>query len=118
MTLAEKLKEVKNATDNDLKIYVVDYILDNCETDDDIKMFFSDLMNGGCQGGMIGELVYYADTAKFYDKFYDEIEELRENLEFEMGEAVNIKGDLKNWFAWFGFEEMTKKIADEVGVEI
>lgn len=59
--------------------YVINYILEYySKSDDDIKSFFSDLMSNGCESGMINNLIYYTDTHKFYDKYYDEIEKIRE----------------------------------------
>ena len=77
---------------------------------DEPKMFFEDLLQHGCQSGMVGGLIYYTDTAKFYDDHYDQIEELREQYLEEIGEFPQIKGDLKNWFAWFAFEETARKL--------
>lgn len=79
----------------------------------DIEDFFSDLLTYGCQSGMIGSLIYYVDTQKFYDVHYHEIEELRQELEDTFGESLQPKGDLKNWFAWMAFEETARVIADE-----
>lgn len=80
----------------------------------EIETFFSDLLNHGCQSGMIGSLIYYTDTHKFYDRHYYEIENLREELEEEFGEPLRPKGDLKNWYAWMAFEETARSVADEI----
>jgi hypothetical protein len=53
----------------------------------EIETFFSDLLPHGCQSGMIGSLIYYTDTHKFYDKHYYEIESLREALEDSAGSS-------------------------------
>jgi len=36
--------------------------------DDGIRGFILDLRQGGCSSGLVGSLVYYSDTTKFYDK--------------------------------------------------
>jgi hypothetical protein len=64
--LKSKLKKLKGK--NDLKDYVISYILKDYKNDDDIKCFFSDLMQAGCQSGMIGTLIYYKDTKAFFNK--------------------------------------------------
>lgn len=79
-----------------------------------IAAFFSDLQQHGCQSGMVGSLIYYHDTHTFYDKHYDEIEQLRHELEEALGESLQPKGDLKNWFAWMAFEETAHKIAEVI----
>ena len=67
----------------------------------------------GCGSGMIGSLCWYSDTRAFFDKHYDEIEELREDFEDSIGQPIAIKGDLKNFFARFAFEEVAYRIASE-----
>lgn len=80
--------------------------------------FFHDLQNCGCACGLVGSLIYYADTHAFFDAHYDEIEELREEYESNMGEAIRIQGDLKNFYAWFSFEETAYRMAaDDLGLE-
>jgi len=97
--------------DTDLKDEVIDIILSDSEGYDDIKDFFHDLR---CQSGFISELTYYNQTHAFYDKFYDDIEELRVDFEDSIGEPINIRGDLKNFFAWFAFEEVANQIYNEL----
>lgn len=115
--LKTQLTKLSKSSKNNLEKYVISYILSDYKTNDEIKNFFSDLLQNGCQSGMIGTLIYYADTAAFYDKFYAEIEELRCDLEDSMGEPVKINGDLKNFFAWLGFEETARNIANQIGLE-
>lgn len=82
---------------------------------DNIKIFFSDLLQHGCICGMIGELIYYYDTHKFFNRFYDEIEELRNDYHDQTGEMLipPPNHDLKNWLAWYGFEETAYQLASE-----
>lgn len=84
----------------------------------DIPTFFHDLLSHGCQSGMISSLIYYADTHAFFDTHYDEIEELRNEYEAMTGEPLRIGDNLKNWLAWFAFEETARKIADEFGIGV
>ena len=86
---------------------------------DDPFQFFHDLLSYGCACGMVGSLIYHVDTRDFYDEYYAEIEELREDWEASMGEPIKIKGDLKNFFAWFAFEETAYRMAmDDLQLEI
>ena len=81
----------------------------------DISTFFSDLAQNGCASGMVGKLIYYSDTADFYDRHYHEIEALREEWEHSTGTPLTINGDLKNFYAWFAFETVAFEIAQELG---
>ena len=114
MKLKKQLERIKESTDNELEKWVIEEIIDGRESDEEIKTFFEDLRVSGCKGGMISELIYYSDTHKFFDEFQGEIEELKEEMEDSMGEPLQIKGDVKNWLAWFGFEEMAFKIENNI----
>lgn len=42
------------------------------------KEFFEDLLQYWCQSWMVGSLIRYKDTHKFFEKHYDEIQEIRD----------------------------------------
>jgi hypothetical protein len=115
MKLNTKLKKLKSS--NKLKNYAIKYILDDYKTDDEIKCFFSNLLNYGCQSGMISTLIYYNDTKKFYIKFLDEIHELIEELEDELGESIKVKGNRSNFYSWLAFEETARNLSNEIGLD-
>lgn len=114
LTLKIKLQEIANNEENSIEKQVALEALEY----DDIKNFFTDMMNHGCITGMISSLIYYADTHTFFDTHYSQIEELRAYFEDEMGGKIKIIGDLKNTLAWFAFEEISYKMAQEFGLEI
>ena len=59
---------------------------------------------------MVSSLIYYKDTHEFYDRYYNEIEDIRWELESE-GVEINLKDqDLKNYLAWLSFEHIAYKI--------
>lgn len=78
--------------------------------------FFSDLLQHGCASGMVSCLIYYRDTHAFFLRYYDQIEELRVNMEESLGRPLKPIGDLMNWYSWFGFEETARAIAEDVGI--
>lgn len=83
-----------------------------------LKAWFTDLISHGCRCGFIGSLIYYHDTQKFFDKHYKEIEEIREDWEYSVGEPIQIHGDLKNSLAWFAFEETAYQITNDLNMDI
>lgn len=115
MKLKTKLKNLKSF--NKLKNYVIDYIIQDYETDDEIQNFFSDLLNHGCQSGMISTLIYYNDTKQFFIKYIDEINELIERLEDELGESIKADGNRLNFYSWLAFEETARNIANELKLD-
>ena len=81
---------------------------------DDLSAWFDHLLEHGCQSGMISRLCYYRDTHAFYDRYYSEIEDLRQRFEGDLGEPLKVGDDLKNWFAWFAFEQTASDIYNEL----
>jgi len=80
---------------------------------DDPQSFFEDLQQHGCISGIVSSLIYYNDTHAFYDKHYEEIEELRTEYESSTGEPIQINNDLKNYLAWFAFEQVANELVNE-----
>lgn len=105
--LKTQLQSIVENNPNTLKAFVAQEALEQ----EDIKAFFSDLQQHGCISGMISPLIYYSDTHQFFDDYYYEIEELREEFEDSIGEPIKITGDLKNTLAWFAFEETAHQLA-------
>ena len=110
----EKLKIIISEQPFSIRAHVAQVALEY--EGDHIERFFSDLFKQGCQSGMISCLIYYADTHQFYDTYYHEIEDIRYQLEDELGISLQPKGDLKNWYAWLAYEETAKQIADELEI--
>jgi hypothetical protein len=103
------------------------------EYGDGAKGVFRDLFQGGCASGMVGDLIYYKDTIPFYKRHKAEIHALLK--EMMDGTGLHSPKDLfgnkwddddmfaedtmnQNLLAWFGFEEMARKLADRAGIEI
>lgn len=101
---------------------------------DYVESFFNDLLQHGCVSGMVSELVYYSDTLKFFKKHKEDINELlKETLsqygrnsspsdifgeKFDSEDALCLDTNNQNLLAWFSFEEVSRKIANNLGMEI
>lgn len=110
---------------------VVRYWLNNQGTNypDGWRGAYKDLAHGGCVSGIVSKLIYYTDTVKFYRKHQEEIsalvtEMLRDtgnSLHELFGEKWDVTDPLaqdthnQNLLAWFGFEEMARRIAEANG---
>jgi hypothetical protein len=112
----QKLSGIVENEPNTIRAYVSKEALGY--NDSDPILMFRDLERCGCIGGAINSLIYYHDTHAFFDRFYEEIEQLRDEQEREVGEQLHIQGDLKNWLAWFAFEEVALQIANELNIEL
>ena len=127
-----QLKEIKKDTDNKLIKKVVNVLLDKGAASD-IETYINDLLYGGCQSGMEGSLIYYNDTLAFYKKYQKEIKTLLHEMLQETGytspaelfgdkwEAEDIFAEEtqnQNLLAWFGFEEIVRKIAYQLEMDV
>ena len=80
------------------------------------KDFFNDLLTYGCKSGLITQLIYTYDIHNFFDRHYLEIENIRREIEINIGEKLNFESDLKTQLCWTAFEEIALRLACELGV--
>lgn len=97
---------------------VLGTVLYDATNDAEVETWFKDLLSHGCSSGMISHLIYYKDTHAFFDKHYDEIEDLRNDFEESIGAPLEIKHDLKNFLAWFAFEQIAHQLAEKLGLDL
>lgn len=121
----ENIKKIKSESNNALTKRVCNYILDEYSNYDDKKGIFTDVLSYGCQSGIVGFLIYYSDTVRFYQSYKNEINELLSNIMNNIG-IYSLKDLFKDKFddtdplirdttnrnllAWFGFEETLRMI--------
>ena len=124
-------KAIKAAAETKLERVVAKWWVDNLEYGDDPEVIMEDLLQYGCQSGMVSELIYYTDTAKFYKRhkeeinglLYEMIESIGEGPNGLFGEKWNKEDPLalqelnQNLLAWFGFEETARKLTAKLGIE-
>ena len=104
---------------------VCNYVIDEWGSYTDKKNIFTDVLEHGCQSGMVGFLIWYTDTVRFYKQYKNEIDEMLYELMDETGiyslpelfgdkwdkEDPLANGDFNmNLLAWFGFEETLRNI--------
>ena len=100
-----RLKEITtNRDETNLRQHVAQYLLDHNDTREDLDSWLQDMAHGGCESGM-GPLVYTFDAQAFYDRFYKDIEALRNDWEETTGEPL-LAGEMdhKTYFAYFAWE--------------
>lgn len=120
-------KMLEEADEGSIKQDVLEWLND----EEDPEIVLRDLQHGGCKSGMVGHLIYYVDTVKYYNNHKEEIEELIHTLEEGTGQTrIELFGrhlDIQDWFtentdlrdnllAWFGFEETASQIGYELGI--
>ena len=124
LTLAN-IKEIKRNSKNPLTRRVCNYVIDRWSEYSDKSDIFTGVLYHGCQSGIVGELIYYTDTVRFYKQYHSEINELL--YDTMKGTGLYAPSDLfgekwdkedplaqdcynQNLLAWFGFEETLRNI--------
>lgn len=106
---------VENTMEDSLKHEVAEILVDMLDTDinnEEVLTTIEDIINHGCQSGIVPALIYYSDTEPFFDRHADEIFELYNDMKVEYGEmSMELS---RNNLAWFGFEVMAQIILDEL----
>ena len=112
-----------------LEQVVTDWIEEQAvDYEDGAEGVMKDLNYGGCQSGLVGMLVYYSNTVKFYNEHQREIDQMLGELCSETGcTPAELFGDKwdeedplardtlnQNLLAWFGFEETARRLYPEV----
>lgn len=80
-----------------------------------LKSFLEDINRMGCVSGMISDFIYHADCKQFYIEHIDELEEIKEDLEENLGERIKNKHNLPHYtfICWLCFEEYCYSIYNE-----
>ena len=123
--ILKNIKSIKQNTDNKLTKDVCNYVIEEWSDYEDKKSIFLDVINYGCVSGIVGKLIYYSDTIKYYKKFKEEINELLYDemrncglysfkdlfgCEFDDTDPLINEEHNQNLMAWFGFEETLRNI--------
>ena len=101
MTNEQKaLQMIKDESIEDtIKYEVIEWIESRIEDYDNIEDIFNDLFTGGCESGIVTDLIYYDDTLNFYNKHEYEIEIfIDEILEIEDVETLEGIQELVRYF--------------------
>lgn len=101
---------------SELKDAVINITLDNIDNYDNGEIYFFEVLNYGCQSGIVNELTYYYQTEEFFNKYADEIFNLYNNLIEESGQ-IDMELN-KNNLAWLAFEETLRNITYDLDIEI
>ena len=95
--------------------------------EEDVTSFLEDVTQYGCVSGMVGSLVYYTDTLKWYKKFKADINQLIKDESDSYGE--NVLTMLNGWddsdplifdtpnqnlLAWYSFETVCNRILNDI----
>lgn len=80
------------------------------------KAFAEDLQRSGCVSGMIGSFVYNSDCKEFYIKHIDDLEQMRDDLDEQIGEPIQNRHKMPHYtfVCWLCFEEYVNDLYNEI----
>ena len=98
---------------------IKDWVINNLE-----ESQIADVILEGCQSGIVSELIYYADTNAFYEKYQEEIWDRLSNMADDMGcesilhlivtfngsKEVGSELQLRNLLAWWACEDVCREV--------
>ena len=132
--MVKKIAKQENETklQKDVRNIINQYGKDYDDTG--IEGFLKDLFYGGCQSGIVGELIYYNDTCKFYKKHKKDISDLLKDTlsnygrkatpldifggKWDTKDPLCLDGENQNLLAWFAFEETSRQFADSLEIAV
>ena len=85
---------------------------------DNVKDYFTEIQRMGCQSGIVSSMIRTVDVYKFYDKHYEEIENIRLELQEEWilwNESID--QDLKTFYSWLSYEHIAYSIYNQIWEE-
>lgn len=90
------------------------------------ESYLSEVTQYGCQSGVVGRLIYYADTMRFYTDYHEAIAALLHELIEQTGcqphqlfhdwdETDPLATDVhnQNLLAWFGYEQIASRLVSD-----
>ena len=106
LNVMEGLKEDASSLRSEV-LEILENHIEDCENFEEVKNFMEDLRANGCVSGMIGELIYYSDTKKFFIENLDEIQDYLNDL---IQEHVYSVGEFDyNEIVWVVFEAIANE---------
>jgi hypothetical protein len=122
---------VRKAAESKLEKAVASWVVRRMDDyDGSAAGVFRDLFYGGCESGIVGDLVYYSDSVPFYEKHREDIWALALEQADDMGAGnvfahlaglnhhePNTYDQIANFLAWYGFEEAARRLAGRLGLD-
>ena len=74
---------------------------------DNMKGWLEDVQKNGCISGMISEFIYNYDCKQFYIEHVDDLYEMKEEMEEDMGDVIPNRYHVQQYtfMCWLCFEE-------------
>lgn len=92
---------------------MLDIIFGGITDYDDPSVYFHEVVDHGCQSGMVPAFIYNDDCKQFYIDHIDDLEDYLLDLENSLGEPIQNKQRLPHYtfVCWIVYEELVYHIA-------
>ena len=113
------LENLKNMMENTLEGTLLHSVgtdlIDSVSDSEELKGHIENILQYGCVSGCVSSQIYYRDTEKFFNDHQDQIFDMYNDLKSEYGDFM--KEVNSNNLSWLAYEETTRDIASELGIE-
>lgn len=107
--LRKELNQMRSESEDRLEQWLITNILES----EDCEAYLGDILRGGCQNGVISELIYYKDVYPFFQEYYLEIQELVLETQDEYG-TITLQADIQSHLTWLAVEKVASTIASKL----
>lgn len=124
-------KTLDVVANTELEREVLDWINSKGEDYPNIMLVLKDLAYGGCSSGMVSDLIYTEDAARFYDRHQLAIDKMLYNAlqdscstpeelfkQWDSSDPLARGDENKTILAWFGFEETAHDLGLRAGFDL
>jgi hypothetical protein len=112
--LKQRLHYIVLNEPNSIKAFVAKEALN----DNNTHAFFSAILTKGCASGWVTSLNFYDQIHHFFNTYYDEIENIRIEIECNNSNPVSLSYDIKTTFSWMAFEHTALQLAEELKIQL
>ena len=110
-----------NTNTNRLYNHVLENVKENYDTREEQLSYLEDITTNGCESGIVPHLIYTNEIHQFFDEYYDEIEEITQEVHDSLGEhplTFNKNNhDMKTFLSWMAYEETARRVLDDLEQE-
>lgn len=111
--LKEKLYEMKSSSEG-IELFVIDDILDNGETDEELKDYIKKVIIHGCIEGA-GPLMYHEESNQFFLEHYEEILDMVNDY-YQEYHTSPVDIFTVERLSWFSYETWVYRVANKLGI--
>ena len=87
---------------------IMDTLLNECETYDEVYNYLYDVSTYGCISGIVGHLTYNHDIKEYFYKNSESINDIIYEVQIELGERLVYDADkysyIETFFTWVAYE--------------